>query len=256
MIATVTYQGVRIADTAVITVTNVAPASPPDHLVILAQAGEDFTLDIPTFASFIYLSNGKTLNIEARDADNSVIPEAIIAVATSAPTMATFPTSTVNPSGPVEIDFDQEQSRPGPVTIYADATVYGVTLRDTAVLALKNPYLGIIEIHKDTISAPGATPVQTAYSRVPLGDITISAGGLVWWLNISTDSVDIVFDTPGAATEDFNFLDTGGGDIPAFPGCPNFLGSCINVASRQFLTAGTVQYHSVKTGLAGTIIVQ
>jgi hypothetical protein len=255
VIATLTYDGVRLADTAIINVTDAERPQIPARLVIQPQPGEDATFPIPTFGSFIYFPAGKTLEMEVEDAGGNNIADALVSAATSTPTTATFPTTAINPSGPVEIDFDQVASLPGPVTIYASATVYGVTVRDSMILTLKEPYLGIVEVDLDTVSATAGN-VQTVITRNPAGDITISAGGVVWWLNTMTDSLDIVFDNPSAATEDFNFLDTGGGDIAPFPGCPGFLADCINVASRQFLSPGIVKYHSVRMGISGTIIIK
>lgn len=265
VIAALTYQGVRLADTAMITVTDVAAPQIVDHLVIQPQSGTDATLPIPTFVSLIYGANGnKRLDVEVQDASGATISEALIALTTSTPLSATFPGSplgaqsvtTVTTSGPVVVAFDPAKSRPGLVTVSADATIYGVTVRDSLVVTLRDPVLAVLEIGKETVTGntPGST--WTHYTVLPSRPVTIGVGGFVWWVNFTPDSLDVVFDDPATATADVNVLNSGGGNIPPFVGCPGVLDHCLNAASRQFLQSGTVQFHSVKTGISGTIIVQ
>jgi hypothetical protein len=90
----------------------------------------------------------------------------------------------------------------------------------------------------------------------------IGVGGYVWWNNGDqdpADSLDIVFDDPTAASPDLVYLNTGGGDIAAFPG-GDFNQNAFNpgafVRSRQFLRAGTFHFHSVRTGVSGTVVVR
>jgi hypothetical protein len=148
-------------------------------------------------------------------------------------------------------------SRPGPVTVYASATVYGVPLQDSLLLQVTDQLLMIYTVTKST--PPGSTtPVFTLGPAMrPIG-----VGGYVWWNNGDldpADSLDIVFDDPTAASPDLVYLQSGGGDIPAFPG--GDFNNNVNspegfVRSRQFLRAGTFHFHSVRTGVSGTVVVR
>jgi hypothetical protein len=257
VIATLTYQGVRLADTAVITVTDVVTPQRATRLVVQPQAGEDATLPMPTQFSAIYGASGvKTLDVQVQDGNQTAIPEALVALQLSTPFEAMFLGSSVTSSGSAEIDFDPAVSQPGTVVVSASATVYGVTLHDTVQLTLTNPKLIIFALQSQTTvgSVPGNT--RTTYTMIPGTSLPVEVGGVVWWWNQTPDSLDIVFDDSGRASADNTFLNTGGGNIPPFPGCEGFLDQCQNVYARQFNTPGTVHFHSLKTGVGGTILVQ
>jgi hypothetical protein len=257
VIAALVYQGVRLADTAVITVTNVATPQRATRLTVQPQTGEDATLPTPTQFSAIYGASGtKMLDVQVQDGNQTVIPEALVALQLSTPFEATFFGSSVSTSGSVEIDFDPAVSHPGVVVVSAAATIYGVTLHDTLRLTLTNPKLAIFSLQSQTVSGdtPGST--RTTYSMVPGAPVPIEVGGVVWWWNQNADSLDIVFDNPNLASADNNFLNTGSGNISPFSGCDGFLDQCQNVYARQFNAPGTVHFHSLKTGVSGTIVVQ
>jgi hypothetical protein len=88
---------------------------------------------------------------------------------------------------------------------------------------------------------------------------------VVWWVNnvssASGDSLDVVFDDSVAVAGDpvlasFTGTPVVGGNIAPIEGCAGALDFCLNVASRQFPTAGTYPWHSVRLGVSGTIVVR
>jgi hypothetical protein len=81
----------------------------------------------------------------------------------------------------------------------------------------------------------------------------------VLWVNAdvdSTDSLDVVFDDSTVASADSVFLNSGAGNIAPFPGAPIEQFPFAGVRSRQFRRAGTFHWHSARTGISGTVIVQ
>jgi hypothetical protein len=157
--------------------------------------------------------------------------------------------------GTLALSSNQQFSHAGSVTVYAAATVYGVTLRDSLRIQITDPLIFIYTL-KRLPSEAGAPP---AFSLVPQGQ-PIAVGGYVWWNNSDStgvgDSLDIVFDDPTAASPDLVFLKTGGGNIAPFPG-GNFVADMPNVVrSRRFLRAGTFRFHSARTGVSGEVVVR
>lgn len=262
VIASLTYQGIRLADTAIITVTNVTTPQRVARLVLQPKPGDDTTYPVPTFGSFVYgVSGTKVLDVEAQDISGMSISGALVALSTSVPVEVTFPGSPFGPSsvttattsGFVNLTFSQATSLVGSITLRADATIYGATMRDSLVLTLLDPILAVIRV--DTQARAANT--QVVHTVSPSVPVTISTGGFVWWWNNVSDSLDIEFDDSTMAAADVRAFNSGGGNIPPFTGCSGGpLNQCLNIQSRQFLRPGSVRFHSVKTGVSGTIIVR
>jgi hypothetical protein len=155
----------------------------------------------------------------------------------------------------------QGASRPNvPFTVYAEATVYGVTRRDSLTILVKDQLICAFSLLKST---PLGSTIPV-FSLLPAYPQTIAVGGWVWWFNETlTDSLDIVFDDPSAASPDPVYgsltADTIGGNIARFPGDTNALSASDPfqfLRARQFLRAGTFHFHSPSTGVSGTVIVR
>jgi len=249
VIASLTYQGIRLVDTAVINVTASA-ATPPTfhHLAFGLMTGDTATIAAPRLFSGIYFPSSKTLQAEAQDVTGTSIPNALVALRVSDALQATVDATTS--TGTADVFINMSTSRRGPVTVYGSATVYGVTMQDSVQLTVTNPLWALFSV--TTQIPPGS---QTSVFNILPAATTIGVGGVIWWVNGTTDSLDIVFDDPTAASADLSFLDTGGGDIAAWVGDPANL-SFNDFRARQFLRAGTFPFHSVRTGVAGTITVQ
>jgi hypothetical protein len=267
VIATTVYGGVRIADTATINVT--AVSNPPSFRTLHFQvpAGDTPTLPPPNgLANQLYYASKKTLEVGARDAAGVQIPNSIVALSLSNSSQVTFSFSpavkvlrTTTMGSKIDV-VAQSLSLPRvPVTVYASATVYGVTMQDSLQLLLSNPLFFIYTVTKAASSSTTSTTTPS-YTLLPYRTDTIGVGGWVWWINhtASADSLDIVFDNPADVSAD-PVLNSGSGDIGPFPGDPDpaqapdftqFL------RSRHFLQAGEFPWHSSRTGLSGTIVVQ
>ena len=257
VIATLIYHGIRLADTAVINVTgNATPPPMFDHLIFGLSAGDSVMIAFPNQFSRFYFPTTKQLQTVAADAAGTQIPGSLVALRTSDVLKATFQTefddnsrTAVVSTNSANVNIVLNTSGMGPVTVYASATVYGVTFQDSLQLMITQPLLAQFVIKQQAV--PGSTtPVVTS---LPASPQVIGRGGIIWWRNQVSDSVDIVFDDPTAAATEGGFFNAGGGDIPAFAGCPN----CFTIQGRRFLNAGTVHFHSVRQpGVSGTIIVQ
>jgi hypothetical protein len=253
VIAQLVYQGIRVADTTYVNVTS-AGTLPTFTALQLASADGHDSLPLPVlpFSAF-YSPPAKDLVVAALDSSSTPIPGALVALRLSVPaTQVTVPAVTSTGSAQVTV---AGRSVLRPFWVYAEATVYGVTHRDSLQLTLTTPQL--FEYFVDSLPAGGAavTPTQP----VPLG-----VGGAVWWVNhvssATGDSLDVIFDDPSAVAADpvlsaFG-IPAAGGDITSLEGCADLLSTCINVASRQFPVAGTYHWRSVRLGVSGTIIVK
>jgi hypothetical protein len=266
--ATLVYQGIRLADTALVNIT--AEASPPAfrHLKFQLADRDSARIAIPNLHSLVYASpNSKTLLAEAQDSTEQRIGNSLVAVQTSDPLQALIGdgTSACDAAGTVICVSDrssvrafiQTSGRAGDsVTIRASATVYGVTLQDSVRLYLTPQLLFVYAVRA---ASAGGTP---AFTLLPNAQEAIGVGGYVWWNNQTADSLDVVFDDPTAAAPDqalgFLFADMGmGGNVLPFPGNPDLTAPGFSsIVSRQFLRAGRFPWHSTRMGVSGTVVVQ
>jgi hypothetical protein len=260
------YRGIRITDSTIVNVTGVPnPRARILKQLHLTPAGGlgDTTIAAPN-AQLILFDASKSLQVAALDSTDTPIPSALVAVETSDPAQGWFATGvergiplTTTTSGSVTVTVPQTAHVNQSFTLYASATIYGVPARDSLRITVTPPLLVFYSMTKTTQTG-STTPV---YTLLPHSTITISAGGLVFWVNNTaseTDSLDVVFDDPAAATTDPYFFDNGSGNIDPFPGGdflkdPDFTPFS---RTRQFLQPGSVHWTSPKTGLSGTIIVQ
>jgi hypothetical protein len=261
--ATVVYHGIRVSDTAVVMVT--AESAPPafQRLQLQFPAGDSAKLAATNAVvrGFYRFPVTKVVEVGALDPSGMRIPKALVAVRLNDPLQTTI----------IEAQTDNQYitsdlaigwaviatARIGaPTTLYGSATVYGVTRRDSLTLQITNQLAFIYTLRRAQPGTGGAT-----FTLSPQSQQSIAVGGYVMWANESidsTDSMDVVFDDPTAASPDMRFLNTGGGNIPAF-GAGSFLaGDDITtyLFSRQFLRAGNFPWHSVRTGVSGTVVVQ
>jgi hypothetical protein len=253
VIAQLVYQGVRLADTAYVSVTGARTRPTFTTLQLTSADGQD-SLPMPVggFSTLYALPTTKTVLAAALDGGSVRIPGALVAVRLSVPTsQATVPATTT--TGRAAIRFLLGKAGPGPLWVYGEATVYGVTLRDSLMLTLTPPQFILYTV--DTLPEGGAVVKPTV-------TVTLGVGAVVWWVShVSSNAMDVVFDDPSAVAGDPVLASlTGspavGGDIAPFEGCAGLLDFCPNVASRQFPTAGTYHWHSVGLGISGTIVVQ
>lgn len=261
VIASTVYHGVRISDTAMVNVTTVVAPPSFGRLQLRVLPSDSARIAAPNvIGNAFYYPQTKTLQVVVEDAAGAPIAQSLVAMRTSNPLQATVPAMVATPT--VDVSIPQLSSRVGePVTVYASATIYGVTHEDSLQLSVTQQLFFQFALGKST--PPGRqTPVYTFYPR-DMRDAVIAKGGWVWWSNSTSnaDSLDIVFDDPTAASPDEvglgGFFNTGGGNIPAFagydPATESFL---VGTRSRQFLRVGQFHFHSERTGVSGTITVQ
>jgi hypothetical protein len=252
VVATLVYRGIRLADTAVVNVTANATVPTFDHLVFGLLPGDSAKIALPNSFAMFYFPATKQLQTVAVDADGMQIPGSLVALRASDPYQATVPAVASGSEATVTVlsQSRTQVARIGPVTVYASATVYGVAVRDSVRLMITPSLLGVFFLQDEVTSSGTSHKLAPSFPRV------IGRGGIVWWVNQSSDSLDIVFDHPTAASSEGGLFDAGGGNVPAFQGCLGILQNCPNVQGRKFLQAGTVHFHSLRTGVTGTIIVQ
>lgn len=155
---------------------------------------------------------------------------------------------------------------PGHVTLYANATAYGVTRSDSITFTVKQPVISYVTVLSRTPT--NSTKAQSYFSP---GTTVVAQGGIVVWMNQSGQPVDVVFaDTAGIEPlsgifdevgEAFYGLDTpnnvnAGGNIPAFAAIDSTSGGDgKGVRLRWFPNVGTYPFHSALYNTAGKIVV-
>jgi Bacterial Ig-like domain (group 2) len=203
--ATVTAGGVTHADTAVI---NVTASAPPPVL------GRFSIHPIPPDSA----KRGATLfpypwPVDAADTNGNPIPDLATACTSSDPTV-------VRVLPQCGLIFAE---RPGHAVIIASATAYGVTKADTLDFTVGEWLIAAVFISQGAGSLP---------------DATIATGGNVFWINQTTQPIDITFDdsthVPGG---NIVGLDPGSFDLRAFP------------------VPGRFTYHSAAAQASGAIVV-
>lgn len=260
IIASVVDHGIGIADTAIVNVTASATRPVFDSLQLSLKSGDSAKIAVPNFLSpQVGFPSGKQLLVGAFDDQGKKIPNAIVALRASDVLQAGWEGATLSQSTTTTASTSAlkiaTSARPGvPVTIYASATVYGVTHEDSLQILI-TPELVFAYTLIASPPPSGTTPVITLK---PDHQEIIGVGGVVWWVNsVPTDSLDIVFDDPTAASVDDIAFPSGQGNIDPFPG-GDFLntGNPDFIRSRRFLRAGTFHFHSTRTGASGMVIVQ
>jgi hypothetical protein len=264
VIATLVERGVRISDTAFVNIT--ADSNPPvfQQLQLQLEPGEAATIPATNLgASEIYgISDRKRLQLAALDGTGTSLPNTLVRVDVSDVRQGFFPNSfsesyayIAGDAGSFDVHVSPATRVGVPFTLYASATIYGVTLRDSVRIVVTEPLSAVYTITK---SAPAGTTTPI-FSAFPQFEQIIGIGGWVWWINSTTpaDSLDVVFDDPSAASpDDMLGLGTGGGNIAPFPGNSDWINTFQGFDSRQFLRAGTFHWHSTRTGVSGTIVVR
>lgn len=262
IVASVVAHGVLVSDTALVNVTNEAQPPILEHLRVQLQPGDSAQVAAPEnfYGVFFYGSQGvafyKTVLIGALDATGIQIPNALVEMSTSDTTQFQVSRRSLTGRITTETSYSFEvnaHSQPGTVaTVYANATVYGITRTDSLRFLITNPLFYVFTVQK-TPRVGNTTPVWTITTQ----DLPLGVGGWVWWNNPdSTAMLDIVFDDPTAAFPDSVALNSGGGDIAPFQGAYFDWLPFPGVRSRQFRRAGDFHFHSDRTGVSGTVRVR
>lgn len=258
-------------DTVFIQVTDTVPQSPLAALSI-QPATADSAKRAQDDGSFAWPI--KVINAAGDTVCNDELSTCplLVSFTISDPTIATLygrPSSVVQPR------------QPGHVTFYATTYAYGVAKTDSLQFVIGYQIVPTIQIVSATPVA-SLTPVLSFRPSVAI----VGVGADVAWSFLtqngpatSGDSIDVVFDTPGAAQPGCGtffgviycnvFPSTGGGNIPSFaPDTAAYTaylstGDILKyfqylptaVRARTFPAAGTYTYHSRRYGTKGTIIV-
>jgi hypothetical protein len=248
VIASMVYQGIRLADTAIVNITDTVVSPLPQRLHLGLQSGDSAKIAMPRYLSALYFPTSKTIDVEVLDGTDTPIPSAFVSLSTSDVLQGTVDPTTN--TGTATVQIDNLTSHAGTITVYGMATIYGVTMRDSLQLTLTPPLWG-----EFTLSQAATSPTQPPVNTIVPSTITIGIGGAVWWANRLPDSLDIVFDDPTGVQADTLFLNSGAGNILPWPGQPVRL-SWDYVRIRTFSRAGTFHFHSLRTGITGTVIVK
>jgi len=238
----VTSRGTTRRDTVFVQAENVAPpprpaqlqlALPPGTPPIIPTRGADY------LKNFLFLhSRSVVLTTQVTDSSGADVSGLFVDYRSSDPRIAT-----VDSIGRVTA------TKPGPVTIFATTSAYGVVVRDSLELTFIPSRLAGFEILSKT-PVNSTTPV--AYFSP--GPLTVSAGATVFWINRSGLSVDVTFDDSTAVTAVPDSVNTlalfgfpsgaSGGNIPALPvsDATSFFNAPFE--TRYFPTPGTYTFRS------------
>jgi plastocyanin len=239
VIASLTVGGLTLEDTAVIEVTDAAPPPAPLTYAIQLSVGDSAVLPV---ASAFAGTGTKLLGIAATDGTGAPVAGIPVYFTSSDPTIAT-----VDRSAGLVVAV-----RPGRVTIHAVSTAYGVSMSDSLALTITPPSSRIVYVFPRT-PVGSTTPV----SSFDPGEVTLAAGGEIFWQNDSGQAVDIVFDDPSQVREASELPDgSGGGNITNLPGDSTALANGLIYAGRSFPIPGAYSYHSERYGTSGKIVVQ
>jgi len=147
--------------------------------------------------------------------------------------------------------------QPGTARIVMRATVYGVTMADTAHFTVTAPYIHGVIVRPSASGGPPDVAPKTP---------TIRAGGYVFFTNETADSVRVTFDDPASAGPTDVVCSAFGGGFCGAGNIPNFMSTDTvtfgpsgnpleNTRGRQFTTPGTYAFHIEPLGVTGHIIV-
>ncbi len=235
VIASLTVNGVSLADTAFIRVTKNLVPSLLDTFAITRVVGDS--------AKVAFGMAAPTLSVTANnDAGASMSPPVYYRSLNER-------VATINRvTGAIKIKTI------GKVTFIVTSRVYGDIREDSLPFTVGFPLLTIVAA-KARPSATGTTPLSYFDASV----ITLGVGGEVNFLNMSGRSVDIVFDTPSAVagtTRNGQSL-SDSGNIAAFESGSPSLFAGASLRARRFPVAGTYHFRSTLYPEAtGTILVK
>ena len=244
VLATLKIGRLTLADTGTIVVNAVTPPLPVFTTFSLLGTFPE----IAVFGTFITPS---TL-----DADGNPIPNAAVYFRSSDSTAAS-----IDQYGNVT------PNKPGPVTFYAEATIYGVSKVDSLSWTVPQPFI-TYDIILPRTPVNSTTPV----SYFTPGTVDIQAGGFVIWLNQSGQNADIVFDDSSAVgsvdpnTWEWIFQglynigtpanpDTSGNVVAFAAEDSTSFTDGVGVRIRYFANSGTYPFHSALYGTAGVVVV-
>jgi hypothetical protein len=221
VVAALQHGGVTRTDTAVVNVT--AEAQPP----VLAQ----LTLEpVPADSAKIAAFTSAPLSVVAADTAGQPIPGLAVACTSSNPLP---PIAVLDPGCQFVFAL-----HPGQLQIVASATAYGVTKVDTLRFTIGYQLVNAV----------------TMRPRTPtLGTATIGVGGIVQWVNLTGQPVDVTFDDSTNVAEDPSCA-CGAGNIASF-GVADTTDFVANVRRRRFPMPGTYPFRSATTQASGTIVV-
>jgi hypothetical protein len=253
---TTTVRGMTRVDTISFNVTNV---SPPPHLTT-------FTLTVTPDSltdTFLLGAGQGTLKVQALDSLDKKIPHVVVHFSTADQRMVQL-SSGGGVSGTVQRQRDGIFVHPGRAMLFAEATVYGITMRDSTFVTITPPGFGLLTAVFGTPKAVGRVvgqfePAVDTVHIVP--DPYAGTGATVAFLNATTTPIDVVFDDPTAFKA--NGIETlfcgtsSQGNVPAFvhePTTSCFLGQS-GFRLRLITSPGTYHYHSAMYGTSGAIVV-
>lgn len=251
VIAALTIGRVTHIDTATITITATRPALPLDSVTIHPATG-----DSAKFGA----GQGKIFAARVKNTAGAVIPSAVVRYGTSNANIASIIGGSF--SGNISMQIH------GFVTLYATATVYGVTKSDTLPYQVGRRTAVTLSIAQQQVRGSDA-PVYVFTPQ--LASFEIGLGGSVQWVNANTSfymPTDIVFDHPENVKGDpsFPLAPVADGNIATFgwdsatgffdPTTGVILYYANGVRQRRFPVAGTYTFHSSTiSSIYGTIVV-
>lgn len=265
VVASVLYNGVQIADTAIVNVTGLGAPPVFRRLLLQLMPGDSAKIAAPNLAAGRYgFPQRKTLQIGALDALGNPIANSLVALRSSDVLQAglsTFGGSDHAETTDNTVDvYIPQSSRIGvSATIYGGATVYGKSLQDSVKFVVTNQLMLIYTLRATPGTGTfGTGSTNTTFVLLPNTQQAIGVGGYVWWVNTTSDSLDIVFDDPTVASPDNVGYPSGAGNIAPFPGGDilNAQDPGLYIRARRFLHAGMFHFHSIRAGIEGVVIVQ
>ncbi len=186
----------------------------------VAVTVRSFTIQQPDSAN-VAVGCWTNINTDILDTDNHSVIGVLVHLRSSDPLRAA-----VDPYG------SMEPKNVGPVTIYAEATIYGKKYIDSVKYNLTYPIDATVVFSNTDMYATNSP----SYFQMPI--INIVKGGSVFWYNTSTNLMDVTFD---------DTTNVEGGNIADIPNDDG--------AARVFPVPGTYNYRSTRFGSTGRVIV-
>ncbi|HEX6535957.1 MAG TPA: hypothetical protein VF041_15280 [Gemmatimonadaceae bacterium] len=239
VVATLAVGNLRHADTAFINVTDVTTPPVLDTFSIHPD---------PTDSAKTALYTTKMIAPRATTADGTPITGLAVYYTVSDPTTALID-RTVGQLTPV---------RPGPVTVIAQATAYGVTKADTLAYTIGHVVMAYINV-----TAQKNASGQTVNGFTP-NQLLIGPGATVLIINLTGVATDLTFDDPTNIVPDSTYCQAyaslnphlcDGGSVEAFAQEPDDQMGITALRVRRFPVPGTYPFHSTIFGTSGTIVV-
>jgi plastocyanin len=235
VVAKLSYHNTTSSDTIVINITN-NPAPPKVTTYSLTPAAYDMS-PLPKDSAVMYagiLSPYDTqLQVTVLDDHDTPIPNVIMRYTSS-------DTARLLVDAHSGYAYKWLNQRPGKVTMTAESTIYGVAVRDTLVITIKDALDWFVNV---VVSQPAGSTTPSV--RFQPDSLVLLPGGGVRFSNFTTVAVDVTFDDPGAAVV-WPMIPSGSGNIEAWKG--GFKG-------RAFMEPGVYTFHSTLYGATGKIVV-